>query len=560
MASFENSVINPALLQMRDPDPHFDDLSDMTNPDHISISVEFAGDADQDLANQFGFPSPDPDFDFDLYNDQILNAMTNSNTDDFNLPLSNFGQMSMNTPPAVQEMLPTVEISDASQVASIPINNGSPQLDPLLFDFSSPPDYSSPPMSNPGTPASSAFLIPNNSGHSPTDVLHHSPVNHLQPLSPEVDDFLNTGFSPTDLEALSRSQSPNGLSWSGNTSPHTQSNYFSQPNNSQYTQHSPTTDEELRNSYLNSGPTRPEYSTTYASFPTQTVQNGWARSGPGPSSSLLAVPGRGHARRHSSSDIYYGNQYGPSRHQRNQLSLDLKGPEDIPLPHSADSSRLPSPFPDQDEDYGFADFLTPEPTNLRRARSLGDRGQSSGHRGRSITRNGPVRHSPYPSHSPSSRRSSISARSATHSPALSDDMPLPCASPPNAPGSPSGGYPQVVKETVTTAATEAAALGRRKSNKDQKMYVCGVCGKELTAKHNLQRHEKAHYGIKDFKCEWCDRALTTSADLKRHQKTCKANPELIGQPVALNIVQSDLTQHQGYNRNRSSSSPNIIPP
>ncbi|OUM69315.1 hypothetical protein PIROE2DRAFT_30055, partial [Piromyces sp. E2] len=47
-------------------------------------------------------------------------------------------------------------------------------------------------------------------------------------------------------------------------------------------------------------------------------------------------------------------------------------------------------------------------------------------------------------------------------------------------------------------------------------YVCSTCGAGFVRKHDLNRHEKVHTGVKNYKCPYCDRAFSRNDALSRH--------------------------------------------
>ncbi|THU77671.1 hypothetical protein K435DRAFT_701862 [Dendrothele bispora CBS 962.96] len=99
----------------------------------------------------------------------------------------------------------------------------------------------------------------------------------------------------------------------------------------------------------------------------------------------------------------------------------------------------------------------------------------------------------------------------------------------NGPGSPTS-PPQssgvrVVKPTIGSEAAQEAAHRRRNSD-SKSSHKCSLCGRGLTAKHNLDNHINSHYGIKKYRCPYCDQASGTRHVLKRH--ALKKHP---GQPI-----------------------------
>ena len=55
-------------------------------------------------------------------------------------------------------------------------------------------------------------------------------------------------------------------------------------------------------------------------------------------------------------------------------------------------------------------------------------------------------------------------------------------------------------------------------NIHNKTYECNECKKCFDSVRNLQRHEKAHQGIKDFQCEICAKPYTSTRSLLQHME------------------------------------------
>lgn len=61
-------------------------------------------------------------------------------------------------------------------------------------------------------------------------------------------------------------------------------------------------------------------------------------------------------------------------------------------------------------------------------------------------------------------------------------------------------------------------VGRKRiiAENTNRPYVCSTCGAGFVRKHDLNRHEKVHTGIKNYKCIYCNRAFSRNDALSRH--------------------------------------------
>ncbi|KAJ7712538.1 hypothetical protein B0H16DRAFT_562315 [Mycena metata] len=82
------------------------------------------------------------------------------------------------------------------------------------------------------------------------------------------------------------------------------------------------------------------------------------------------------------------------------------------------------------------------------------------------------------------------------------------------------------RHSVATPATVRAAKFRRKKHA---VFVCHLCGRDFTAKHNLQNHINSHNSVKKHRCEHCGQSFGTAHVLRRHMKTCKRTRQALAQ-------------------------------
>jgi len=61
-------------------------------------------------------------------------------------------------------------------------------------------------------------------------------------------------------------------------------------------------------------------------------------------------------------------------------------------------------------------------------------------------------------------------------------------------------------------------VGRKRmiAENTNRPYVCSTCGAGFVRKHDLNRHEKVHSGVKNYKCPYCERAFSRNDALSRH--------------------------------------------
>jgi KRAB domain-containing zinc finger protein len=54
--------------------------------------------------------------------------------------------------------------------------------------------------------------------------------------------------------------------------------------------------------------------------------------------------------------------------------------------------------------------------------------------------------------------------------------------------------------------------------RENKLYPCDICGKELASKGSLANHTLRHKSVKDFKCDECSKFYVDRRSLDRHQQ------------------------------------------
>ncbi|KAJ6561890.1 hypothetical protein B0H19DRAFT_1142945 [Mycena capillaripes] len=78
---------------------------------------------------------------------------------------------------------------------------------------------------------------------------------------------------------------------------------------------------------------------------------------------------------------------------------------------------------------------------------------------------------------------------------------------------------------VGTKAGRLAAADRRKDKKGRALHVCGICGQDFTAKHNLRHHIDSHNSVRPFECGKCTLRFGTKHTMTRHERKCKNGPD-----------------------------------
>jgi len=83
-------------------------------------------------------------------------------------------------------------------------------------------------------------------------------------------------------------------------------------------------------------------------------------------------------------------------------------------------------------------------------------------------------------------------------------------------------FENVASESESEIITEAAdKSGKRKVNSRKKsenqVYSCKHCGKVLSSRGNLKKHEIIHLNVKPWQCKDCNLTFNQARDLKTHQ-------------------------------------------
>ncbi|KAL4258039.1 hypothetical protein AB1N83_012207 [Pleurotus pulmonarius] len=89
------------------------------------------------------------------------------------------------------------------------------------------------------------------------------------------------------------------------------------------------------------------------------------------------------------------------------------------------------------------------------------------------------------------------------------------------PTSPNFGQLSTSTARVVGSPAIAAAAYKRSCYAARFQCPLATCNRTFTTKHNLDSHERAHLGIRQFRCNSCGSAFTKKGDLARHFKSQK---------------------------------------
>lgn len=64
----------------------------------------------------------------------------------------------------------------------------------------------------------------------------------------------------------------------------------------------------------------------------------------------------------------------------------------------------------------------------------------------------------------------------------------------------------------------SSLIKHERIHRNQKPYVCTVCGSQFRQSSNLKRHERSHTGEKDYPCDHCPKRFSTSYNLRQHMQ------------------------------------------
>lgn len=83
-------------------------------------------------------------------------------------------------------------------------------------------------------------------------------------------------------------------------------------------------------------------------------------------------------------------------------------------------------------------------------------------------------------------------------------------------------HPHIRSFLVRNYSNKSAAnypLPKESPEKEKNPYVCNICGKDYTLKHNLKRHIASHSGVKPFPCKVCGKYFKRKDTCLDHERS-----------------------------------------
>ncbi|KAI8377783.1 uncharacterized protein BYT42DRAFT_496899 [Radiomyces spectabilis] len=72
-------------------------------------------------------------------------------------------------------------------------------------------------------------------------------------------------------------------------------------------------------------------------------------------------------------------------------------------------------------------------------------------------------------------------------------------------------------------------ISSNKKDVSHKPFICHLCDRPFSRKHDLHRHVRVHTGAKPYQCPCCQKSFGRTDALKRHlrlEDACRLSPEV----------------------------------